>query len=229
MIIQDVFRVLYSPLKAFEEIAKAPNVKGPLVIFLITLLVSVGMQYISSSKILLETESGVYVPLTATDLFGNRLILTLTDTVFRFFLNWLLYAAIMLLVLRLFRAKEGPWHKMFIVIGYIFIVTAVSVVVTTILFSTFPSIAFSFDTWTKALLEGDSQAQDLMIQQYNEKWVPLPAYQIASYLFIAVEMWTAALGAVAIHFLREVSWNKALILSAIVSVVSFLIGGPLIF
>lgn len=229
MIIQEIFRVLYSPLKAFEEIAKAPKAKGPLLILFITLLASSSAQYISSSKILLEDASGsyTYTPLTATDIFSDWLILTLTGTVFRFLLNWLILGAIFLLLLRLSRTKEGPWHQLFITIGYTFIVAAIFVVVSAILISTFPTVPFKFETWTQAFLEGDTQAQNLMLEEYEKRWNPLPAYQIASYLFIAVEVWTAALAAVSIHFLREVSWKKALIISAIVSVTSLFFRLPL--
>lgn len=231
MIIQDIFKVLYSPFKAFEEIAKAPSVKGPLLIFLITLLASVSIQSIGSSKTLLEVEmeSDTYIPLTATDLFSDRLILTLTNSTFRFFLNWLIYGATFLLILKLFRAKEGPWRQLFILIGYTFIVAAVFVIVNAILISTFPTIHFDFVTWTQAFLEGDVEAQSRIIQEYEKNWVGLPAYQIGFYLIIVNEVWIAALGAVAIHFLREVSWNKALIISAIASVLSLFLRFPLTF
>ncbi len=229
MIIQEIFRVLYSPLKAFEEIAKTPDVKGPLLILLITLLASVSAQYIGSSKILLQTESGTYIPLTATDLFSDRLISTLTATMFSFFLNWLIYGAAFLLILKVFRAKEGPWHLLFIIIGYTFIVAAVFVLVNAILISTLPTINFDFKTWTQAFLEMNVEAQDSVFQEFEKNWAPLLAFQIGSYLFIAVEVWTVALGAIAIHFLREVSWNKAIIISAIVSVVSLFLRAPLVF
>jgi len=228
MIIQDVFRVLYSPLKAFEEIAKTPNIKGPFFIFLVTLLASIGAQYISSSKVILQAENGELVPLTTTAMFNQILMATLRDVTFSFFLNWLLYGATFLLILKLFRIKEGLWHKFFIMIGYIFIVSAVFVVVTAILISTFPAIDFDFETWTKAFLEGNAQAQDQVRQKYIENWLSLPAYQITSYLFVVEEVWIALLGAVAIHFLREVSWNKALIISAVASVISLFLRFPLI-
>ncbi|MGD8506364.1 MAG: hypothetical protein PVF15_06835, partial [Candidatus Bathyarchaeota archaeon] len=56
--VRNIIGILYSPLKAFKEIAIAPDVKGPLIILLVTLLVSVSTQYVSSSKTLLEDSSG---------------------------------------------------------------------------------------------------------------------------------------------------------------------------
>lgn len=49
-----VFKVLYSPMKAFEEIGKKPSVKGPILILLITLPLFVSIQYSSTAKFFLE-------------------------------------------------------------------------------------------------------------------------------------------------------------------------------
>ncbi len=46
--------MLYSPFKAFEAIAKKPDIKGPVLILLITLPITVGVQYVSGSKFFLE-------------------------------------------------------------------------------------------------------------------------------------------------------------------------------
>jgi hypothetical protein len=230
LIAKEIFRVLYSPVKAFEEIAQAPDVKGPLLILLITLLASASAQYISSSKTLLQEkeESSTYIPLTTTDLFHKQLISTLTDTTFRFFLNWLLYGITFLPILKLFKAKEGPWTQLFILIGYTFIVAAVFLIIRAILIATFPPISFNFQTWTQAFLEREPEAQNRMLQEFEKHWVTLPAFQIGSYLFVAVETWTTTLSAVAIHFLREVSWTKSLIISAIASAISLFLRFPLI-
>lgn len=225
-----IFRVLYSPLKAFREIARAPDVKGPFFILLLTLLASVGAQYVNSSKTLLETAEGstVYTPLTATSFFGERLLTALTDTLFRFFLNWLVYGATFLLFLKLFRAKEGPWHQVFTVIGYSFIVATFFVFVNAIIVSTFPVVHLKFGVWN-GVLEGNQERIDEMILTYEETLGSLLAYQVMPYFSIIIAAWIAALDAIGVHFLREVSWNKALIISTIVSVLSLFLLGPLIF
>lgn len=228
--VQEVFRVLYSPLKAFREIAKAPDAKVPFFILLLTLLASLSAQYVNSSKTLLETAEGstVYTPLTATSFFGDRLITTLTDTLFRFFLNWLVYGVTFLLILKLFRAKEGPWHQVFTVIGYSFIVATFFVFVNAIIVSTFPVVHLRFEVWN-GVLEGNQERFNEMILRYEETWGHLFAYQLIPYFSIIIATWIAALDAVGVHFLREVSWNRALIISTIVSVMSVFLLGPLIF
>ena len=54
LFVREIFRVLYSPLEAFKEIVKKPDVKGPMLILLITVLVTAGAQYISASKTFFE-------------------------------------------------------------------------------------------------------------------------------------------------------------------------------
>jgi hypothetical protein len=50
-----ILKVLYSPFRAFEEIVKEPTIKGPLLILLITLPITVAIQQISSAKFFIET------------------------------------------------------------------------------------------------------------------------------------------------------------------------------
>ena len=57
MVVYEVLKVLYSPVKAFEEIVKKPSVKGPLLVLALTLLATVVLQSVVASK---------YFRLTAT-------------------------------------------------------------------------------------------------------------------------------------------------------------------
>jgi hypothetical protein len=50
-----IFEVLYSPIKTFEKIAKKPNLKGPILIMLITMPIVLAGQYTSGTKFFLET------------------------------------------------------------------------------------------------------------------------------------------------------------------------------
>ncbi len=57
------FRVLFSPTKTFEEIVKQPNIKGPILILLITLPILLSGQLVSGEKFFLE------VPVPENDLW----------------------------------------------------------------------------------------------------------------------------------------------------------------
>jgi len=61
-----ILKVLYTPLKTFEEIIKKPNIKGPILILLLTLPLTVGIQYISGVNFFLET------PLPKSDLWTEK-------------------------------------------------------------------------------------------------------------------------------------------------------------
>jgi len=226
--ILNVFRVLYSPLKAFEEIAKAPAVSGPIIIFLITLGASVGVHYMSSSKTLLEIEreSNLYAPLTDTAFFTQQLVVTIGDTIFVFLLKWLIYGLAFLFVLKLFRAKEGSWNRLFIVVGHLFIVTAIVTIVTGIILLWLPTVRFDFDVWNGAF-QGNEEMLEEMRMEYERAWGFI--YLLRPYLLTIATLWITVLGAVAVHFLRDVSWNKALIASTIVSVLNLVLLGPLAF
>lgn len=54
MIIKDILKVIYSPVKAFESIAKKPAVKGPFIILVLILACVAIEQYAFASKILLS-------------------------------------------------------------------------------------------------------------------------------------------------------------------------------
>ncbi|MFQ5758210.1 MAG: Yip1 family protein [Candidatus Bathyarchaeia archaeon] len=76
MFAHDVLKTLYSPIKAFQEIVKKPDVKGPLLILALILIITAGLQYASASKISDEepmtnrdewTESTAWIPQWASN------------------------------------------------------------------------------------------------------------------------------------------------------------------
>ena len=55
MFLYDVVKVIYSPVKAFREILANPKYLGPIIIIIISLFLTMGTQYVSSSKYYIET------------------------------------------------------------------------------------------------------------------------------------------------------------------------------
>jgi hypothetical protein len=55
--VRSILKVLYSPMNAFKGIAKKPNIKGPILILTLVLLLSLGLDCIQTSKIFLETQT----------------------------------------------------------------------------------------------------------------------------------------------------------------------------
>lgn len=57
MIVKDIFKVIYSPIKAFESIAKKPDIKGPFIILALILVSAAVEQYVFASRVLLAARA----------------------------------------------------------------------------------------------------------------------------------------------------------------------------
>lgn len=217
-----MLRVLYSPVRAFEEIAKTPNFKGPLLIFALIMITTAGAQYISTSKIFLET-NGEYVCLLTSTSFGGLVVSSLIKTAFHFCINWIMYAAVLFLTIKVFRIETKPWTMFYILIGYVFSVTIVYALANAALISALPSINLPTPAWKawdpQATSEEAKAAVDVINQKLQENWYPLWAFQALPYLSYAIDIWTAALCAVAVRSSHEVTWSKAIVISAIASAI----------
>jgi hypothetical protein len=55
LFLYDVFKVIYSPVKAFREVLENPRYFGPVIIIVISLFLTIGTQYVSVSKHYVET------------------------------------------------------------------------------------------------------------------------------------------------------------------------------
>lgn len=219
---RQVLRVLYSPVRAFEEIAKIPSFKGPLLIFALIIITTAGAQYISASKIFLQFNEG-YVSLLTFTSFGGLVVPYLINTAFHFFINWIMYAAILFLIIKMSRIETEPWTMFYILIGYVFSVTIVYALANAALISALPSINLPTPAWKawdpQATSEEVKAAVDVVNQKLQENWYPLWAFQALPYLSYAIDVWTAALCAVAIRSSHEVTWSKAIVISAIASAI----------
>jgi len=219
---RQVLRVLYSPVRAFEEIAKTPSFKGPLLIFALIMITTAGAQYISASKIFLQFNEG-YVSLLTFTSFGGLVVPYRINTAFHFFINWIMYAAILFLIIKMSRIETKPWTMFYILIGYVFSVTIVYALANAALISALPSINLPTPAWKawdpQATSEEAKAAVDVINQKLQENWYPLWAFQALPYLSYAIDVWTAALCAVAIRSSHEVTWSKAIVISAIASAI----------
>lgn len=223
LIERQLLKVLYSPVKAFEKIVKKPDVKGPLLVFVLTLLATAGMQYVLASKILLETDGGT-APLLATDMFSGTLISYLVSAAITFFFNWSIYAVILLIILRVFSEEAGSGKTLFVVIGYAFVATTIQVLVTTLLFLALPAVKLPVQVWPPQT-EGQMEA---VTQIFREEWYSNWAFQLEAYLSIAFYVWTAVLCAIAIRSLCELTWRRAAVISAIASIICFFLSSMIL-
>lgn len=224
MIERQIFKVLYSPVKAFEEIVENPDIKGPFLILALTLLATAGMQYVSASKMFIKTETpGEYVSLFTIDVFKESTINFLIGTSYLFGRNWLTYTFILFMIIKAFREETGPWRALFIVVGYTFVVTIIYALASTLLISTLPAVELPLKAWPPATEEEAKIVDELIYQTWSPTW----AYKLGIFLNYTINLlygysvWTVALTIIAIRFLSELSWRKAISISAISYVIYF--------
>jgi len=142
--------------------------------------------------------------------FSELLPSILLQVVLNFAMNWILWAGILILVARLFTEDLGKWNIFFVVIGYSFIATVVYTLINIVPLSSLPPLNVPMDVNAlNALLDAS--------------WRPLLAYQLWLYIPIIGEVWIAALGAVAVHVRKEMTWSKAATIAAVAFAVRFLL------
>jgi len=222
MIERQIIQAVYSPFKAFESIVKNPVSRGPVIIIVLGVVAAAISGLVSYSKVevQLESETGPYVPLLTTNVFGGRMLSVLIDQALMLAMTWLIYTAMIILVTKAFRVKEGSWRTLFYVIGYTLITSVVSTLITALLISPLPTVRLAWGWWNPTQ-ELDEAARQGILKAY-ETWFSSPSFQVLNYLPFIVQGWAAALVAIAIRALLGVSWNKAVAISAIASVLAFM-------
>jgi len=151
-----------------------------------------------------------YVPLLETGAFSGVIIYTLMSVAIAFLMNWILWAGILLLTIKVFHEKGGPWTKFFIIIGHVFIVTVVYELVSVALFSLLPTLNLPVKA-LPAATEEEANAVNALIEK---RWYPNWAYWgygllSGLYLPFVREVWIVALCIIAIYLLCKITWRKA--------------------
>ena len=121
---------------------------------------------------------------------------------FVFFFDWAMYGVFLLMLVTMFRGKTDSLTRFFVVIGHVFIVTTVYILVIALLFSTLP--------------QGPAET-------IQEKWASNWVFQFGSYLDFTFKAWMAVLFAIAIRFFSQLTWKKAAVVSAIASILVFIV------
>jgi hypothetical protein len=142
--------------------------------------------------------------------FSVVMLSLFVSAAFSIAMNWILWAGIVFIVAKLFGEELGKWNVFFIIIGYVFIVTAVSTLVSALAFSSLPVVSLPLDA-------------ELQIAVFNEVWLPNLAYQMGTLLLWVGEVWIAALSAVVIRLMRNTTWGKAATIVAVAFAVRFVL------
>jgi len=155
---------------------------------------------------------GEYVSPLASDFFTGWLVSSLMGSATDFIVRWILYAGLLLLMIKIFGGKTGPWSALFNVVGYVFAVTMVYITIDALMINMLPSLSFPLKAWSPVAGE-EEIGLALWNQIIQDNWGTSWAYNLRYYLPFTVHAWTAALGTIALHFAREFAWKKAAAIS----------------
>jgi len=160
----------------------------------------------NDSQIEATTVGLTYSRFLTTNRFIPYLIQTLTGTAISFLLQWVIYAGILLLVMRAFREKGGSWHPFFVVVGYAFSVMIIQWAVSAVLIATLP---------------------ETHLQNQIETWWFHTSYQAFVYLVSPIlnfiDIWVVMLSVVVVHTFSETAWGKAFMIATTAFVINLLV------
>jgi len=187
----------------------------------------------SSQYVMLGTRPEKYSSLLAQGLLGRLLISSLLDTAFVFFLRWIIYVVIFWVILKVFREGVESWSGLFVVIGYTFVATMIFSLINIPLIWALPRVNLPLGAWgppPEATETAQTAALNLIRNEiinpiYQEAWYSNWVYQLGFFLgrFPIFDIWIVALAAIAIRFLCDLTWKKAVTISVITYAIRFLI------
>jgi hypothetical protein len=125
---------------------------------------------------------------------------SLMMSAFGFFIQWGLYAGVLLLVVKLFGTGVGSWKALLIVVGYLFSVRIVYLLVTAVVIPILPEVRF---------------------ENLAQIWYSTLPYQTILYFGFVTEVWMAALCAIAVRSFYAFTWKKAIGIAAFASLLNF--------
>jgi len=144
--------------------------------------------------------------------FSGYILTAISNTVFLFFINWIIYAVILLLVMRAFGEKGGSWRPFFVLVGYAFSVTIIQWAVSALLIATLPEIHLQNTSWPLS-----KQDQDMFTSKLSEVWDPTIAFQAwksLNFFYVnVIDIWLMILSVIAVRAFSETTWNKAVMIS----------------
>jgi hypothetical protein len=142
--------------------------------------------------------------------FGGALLYLFVSVAFSVAMNWILWSGVLFIVAKLFGEDLGQWSKFFLIIGYAFIVTAVTTLGTALAFSSLPVAGLSLDA-------------NLQATVLNELWFSNVAYLAGTLIMWTGEVWVAALSAVTIKVMKDTTWGRAAVIAAVAFAVRFIL------
>lgn len=167
----------------------------------------------SNSANLTLNIDGLFFRTFASSIEQGTFYIEIISVILQVGMNWIIWAGVIVIVAKLlFHEDLGQWNVFFIIIGYVFMVTVISDIITVILGSPLPNLMYLFDS-----------ASGLYYSRNFELWLSNWAYQVLTLLIWIGYAWRTALSAIVIRLMKNTTWGKALTISVIAFAVRFVI------
>lgn len=127
-------------------------------------------------------------------------------------MTWVIWGGVLILVAKLFNEDLGKWNVFFVIIGYVFMVTFVTNVITGIVATNLPELTYLLDSTSTYYYARNADV-----------WVSNLGYQLLTPLLWVGYVWTTGLSALVIHQMKEMTWAKALTIAVIAFAVRLLL------
>lgn len=167
---------------------------------------------------------GEYGLLVEGEAFSLLLFAYLTNTLLNLLISWFTLAIILFAFLRITGFKSATWKPLFITAGYTLSVLIVQYALNALLVGTLPALYFPFEALNPVTGEEEA-ANQVTSQIYGENWFSTWQFQTSAFLFYAFNAWAAMLVVVALHFLYEMDWKRAIPIAVTSYLIAFLLKG----
>ncbi len=215
------FKILISPFRTFSQLAQKPNVKGLISLSALFFVVIAATLYASAARIDLMI-NGQRTSFLLTDAFNSWFASNLAISLFSVLLFWLIFATGLALLSRILSGKQVSLRVVLPNLAYLLSVFVILYAVRTVMYLALPTISFGISYWPPV---GDTDV-NAALKLMTETWSPLYVYQFGYYFNMVAFVWLIILGAIAVKALREISWSKALVVSAAGFFIALFLFGP---
>ena len=216
------FKILISPFRTFSQLAQKPNAIGLISLSALVFAVIAATLYASAARIDLMI-NGQRTSFLVTDAFNswfsNNLAYSLVSTL----LYWFIFASGLALLSRILGGKQVSWRVVFPGLAYLLSVFIILYAVRAVMYFALPSLPFEIGYWPPV---GDTDVS-AAVKLMSDTWGPLYVYQFGNYFTLVTFVWLTILGAAAVKALREISWGKAVAVSAVGFFITLFLFGPL--
>lgn len=126
---------------------------------------------------------------------------------FQFAVTWVLLSGLIYVLIKALKGKI-TWKPMLIAVGLILMTMFIGALITAIMYSTLPTLRFTFELIGGVQGEGDAATKMISDQTYL-------VIQVGNIVQLVVWAWTAALAAVAVRVVAELSWAKSVMVGTV--------------